>query len=91
MLDGEVIGSIMVGYEGHRGWINYLAILPEYRRRGYGTRLVQKAVAELEKLGCLKINLQVRRSNISVISFYRKLGFEEDDVISLGMRLRQTS
>lgn len=91
MLDGEVIGSIMVGYEGHRGWINYLAILPEYRRRGYGTRLVQKAVTELEKLGCLKINLQVRRSNISVISFYRKLGFEEDDVVSLGMRLRQTS
>jgi ribosomal protein S18 acetylase RimI-like enzyme len=81
----------MVGYEGHRGWINYLAILPEYRRRGYGTRLVQKAVTELEKLGCLKINLQVRRSNISVISFYRKLGFEEDDVVSLGMRLRQTS
>jgi ribosomal protein S18 acetylase RimI-like enzyme len=88
LLDGEVIGSIMVGYEGHRGWMNYLAITPEFQRRGYGRKLVQKAVDELKKIGCLKLNLQVRRSNTSVIDFYKHLGFKEDDVVSLGKRLK---
>ena len=88
LLDGKVVGSIMVGYDGHRGWINYLAVAPELQRRGYGGMLVQKAIQELKKMGCLKINLQVRRSNTSVIEFYKHLGFKEDDVISLGMRLK---
>jgi len=88
LLDGNVIGSIMAGYEGHRGWINYLAVVPEYQGRGYGRKLVQKAVDELRKIGCLKINLQVRKSNTSAIGFYKRLGFKEDDVVSLGMRLK---
>jgi ribosomal protein S18 acetylase RimI-like enzyme len=88
LLGGQVVGSIMVGYEGHRGWINYLAVAPEYQKRGYGTKLVLKAIGELKKLGCLKINLQVRRSNTSVVEFYNHLGFKEDDVLSLGMRLK---
>lgn len=87
LLDGRVVGSIMVGYEGHRGWINYLAVVPECQRRGYGRKLVLKAVDELRKIGCLKVNLQVRRTNTSVIEFYKHLGFKEDDVISLGLRL----
>jgi ribosomal protein S18 acetylase RimI-like enzyme len=88
LLDGKVIGSIMVGYEGHRGWINYLAVLPEHQRRGYGRKLVEKAVDELKKLGCLKVNLQVRRSNVSVVEFYKHLGFKDDDVVGLGKRLK---
>jgi ribosomal protein S18 acetylase RimI-like enzyme len=88
LLEGKVIGSIMVGYEGHRGWMNYMAVNPKYQRQGYGRELVQKAIAELKKIGCVKINLQVRRSNTSVIDFYKHLGFQEDDVISLGMRLK---
>jgi ribosomal protein S18 acetylase RimI-like enzyme len=88
LLDGKVVGSIMAGYEGHRGWINYLAVTPEYERHGYGRKLVQKATDELKKMGCLKVNLQVRRSNTSVIDFYKRLGFKEDDVVSLGMRLK---
>lgn len=87
LLDDEVIGSVMVGYEGHRGWINYLAVVPEYQRRGYGRKLVQKATDELRKMGCPKLNLQVRRSSPSVVDFYKHLGFKEDDVVSLGMRL----
>ena len=87
LLDGKVIGSIMVGYEGHRGWINYLAITPEDQRRGYGRKLVQKAIDELKKMGCQKVNLQIRRSNVKVIDFYKHIGFKEDDVVSLGMRL----
>jgi ribosomal protein S18 acetylase RimI-like enzyme len=88
LLGDELIGSVMVGYEGHRGWLNYLAVLPEYQKRGYGRKLVKKAVDELRKLGCQKVNLQVRRSNISAAEFYRHIGFKDDDVISLGKRLK---
>lgn len=87
LLDGKMIGSVMAGYEGHRGWLNYLAVLPDYQRHGYGRRLVEKVIDELRKLGCLKVNLQVRRSNVSVVDFYRRLGFKDDDVTSLGKRL----
>ncbi len=85
---GKVIGSIMVGYEGHRGWLNYMAVLLEHQRRGYGRKLVEKAVDELKRLGCLKVNLQVRRSNVSVVEFYKHLGFKDDDMVSLGKRLK---
>ena len=88
LLNDRVIGSIMVGYEGHRGWLNYLAVLPGFQRSGCGRRLVEKAIDELRRLGCLKVNLQVRRSNISAVGFYKHLGFEEDDVVSLGKRLK---
>ena len=88
LLDEKLIGSVMAGYEGHRGWINYLAVLPECRRRGYGRKLMEKAVEELTKMDCPKINLQVRDTNLSVVDFYRHLGFKDDHVISLGKRLR---
>lgn len=88
LLDDRVIGSAMVGYDGHRGWINYLAVLPDYQKRGYGRKLAERATHELKKLGCLKVNLQVRRSNISAVEFYKHLEFKEDDVVSLGKRLK---
>jgi ribosomal protein S18 acetylase RimI-like enzyme len=87
-LNGQVIGSVMVGYDGHRGWLNYLAVFPECQKKGYGRTLVDKAIAELRKLGCLKVNLQVRKNNASVISFYKHLGFTEEDRASLGMKLK---
>ena len=86
-LSGQVVATIMAGYEGHRGWINYLAVAPAVQRQGLGRRLMEHAEARLRKLGCLKINLQVRSSNTRVIVFYQALGFEVDDVISLGKRL----
>jgi ribosomal protein S18 acetylase RimI-like enzyme len=89
LLDGQLVGSIMVGYEGHRGWLNYLAVLPKYQKRDYGRKLVEKAIEELKELGCLKVNLQVRKNNTSVISFYEHLGFRDDNVVSLGLRLKQ--
>ena len=88
LLGEKVVGSIMVGYEGHRGWLNYLAVFPEHQGCGYGRKLVEKATEELKKLGCLKVNLQVRNSNLSAIKFYEHLGFEDDDVVSLGKRLK---
>lgn len=87
LLDDLVVGSVMAGYEGHRGWLNYLAVLPKYQGQGYGKKLVEKALAELKKLGCLKVNLEVRKSNSSVIDFYMHLGFKDNEVVGLGKRL----
>lgn len=86
--DGQVVGSIMVGYEGHRGWLNYVAGLPDYQKRGYGKKLIDKSIDELRKLGCLKVNVQVRRNNPSAVEFYKHLGFKDDNVVGLGMRLK---
>jgi ribosomal protein S18 acetylase RimI-like enzyme len=87
VLDGQVVGSIMAGYEGHRGWINYLSVAPASRRKGIGSTLMAEAERRLLECGCPKINLQVRTSNRSVIEFYRRLGYAPDDVVSLGKRL----
>ena len=87
--DGKLVGSVMAGYEGHRGWLNYLAVLPSYQKRGYGRRLVERAIAELKRLGCLKLNVQIRESNASEVAFYEHLGFRNDHVVSLGLRLKQ--
>ena len=86
-FSGRIIGSCMAGYEGHRGWINYLAVHPDFRRQGYATKLMREAERLLRRAGCPKINLQVRATNASVIDFYESLGFSDDQVVSLGFRL----
>jgi ribosomal protein S18 acetylase RimI-like enzyme len=86
---GVLAGTVMSGYEGHRGWINYLAVAPDYRRKGLGRMLMDEAEKRLLALGCPKINLQVRSTNQQVIDFYKKLGFSIDDVISMGKRLKK--
>lgn len=86
-MDGQVVASIMVGYEGHRGWINYLAVSPEQQKRGFGRRMMDEAERLLRAEGCPKINLQVRTSNTAVLAFYRAIGFLPDDAVSLGKRL----
>ena len=85
--DDRVVGTIMGGYEGHRGWINYLAVDPQQRRQGLGKQLVRAVELLLLEYGCPKINLQIRSSNIDVIAFYRDLGFTEDAAVSMGKRL----
>lgn len=84
---GEIVGSVMAGYDGHRGWLYSVAIDQDSRRKGLGTSLVQYAVAELQSLGCVKINLQVRSSNSAVAAFYESLGFKIEDRISMGLLL----
>ena len=84
----EVVGSVMVGYDGRRGWINYLAVLPTHRRRGLGTMLMATAESYLAEIGCSKVNLQVRESNQGVVAFYAALGYSDDHVMSLGKRLK---
>jgi ribosomal protein S18 acetylase RimI-like enzyme len=85
--EGAILGSVMVGYEGHRGWINYLAVHPSRQRQGLARQLMDEAERRLRGLGCAKINLQVRSSNSSALSFYSQIGFSVDDAISLGKRL----
>jgi Acetyltransferases len=84
---GTIVATVMAGYEGHRGWINYLAVHPDCQRKGYGRMMMNRAEALLLELGCPKINLQVRVGNEGVIEFYRKLGYQIDQVVSLGKRL----
>jgi ribosomal protein S18 acetylase RimI-like enzyme len=84
---GELIGSAMFGYEGHRGWVNYLAVSPAYQRRGHASTLMRWGEQALQSRGCPKINLQVRSSNAAVIAFYKSLGYGDDEVTGLGKRL----
>ena len=86
-LDGDLIASCMAGYEGHRGWINYLAVSPRYQRKGYAAELMREAERLLANAGCPKINLQIRATNQDVIEFYKSIGFKFDEVVSMGKRL----
>jgi ribosomal protein S18 acetylase RimI-like enzyme len=86
-LSGDIVASVMGGYEGHRGWINYLAVSPKYRRCGFGRAIMAEAEKRIKARGCPKINLQVRSTNSDVISFYGSIGYNVDEVVSLGKRL----
>jgi ribosomal protein S18 acetylase RimI-like enzyme len=86
-VESQVIATVMAGYDGHRGWINYLTVSPRHQRAGVGRRMMEEAEALLRAEGCPKINLQVRSANAAVIEFYKRIGFNVDDVVSLGKRL----
>ena len=88
-IDGAIVGSVMGGYEGHRGWVNYLAVDPEHRRSGLGRALMDEVETRLRALGCPKLNLQVRDDNRPALAFYARLGFEVDETVSLGKRLER--
>jgi len=83
----EIVATVMAGYDGHRGWINYLAVDPMHRRQGFARLLVTEVEGRLRDLGCAKINLQIRRDNQEAIAFYERVGFAEDAVVSMGKRL----
>lgn len=87
MLDDFLVASVMAGYDGHRGWLYYLAVDPAVQRRGFGRKLVNDVLERLQTMGCSKVNLQVRTTNTDVLVFYGRLGFIRDDVISLGKPL----
>ena len=87
VTDGKIVAAVMGGYEGHRGWINYLAVAPAARRQGVGRALMAAAEQHLRAAGCPKINLPVRPDNPAVIALYERLGFAVEGAISLGRRL----
>lgn len=86
-FDGRVAGSVMAGYDGHRGWVNYLAVDPAHQGKGFGTMLMAEAERRLALLGCPKVNLQVRTSNSHAVGFYQHLGYAVDETVSMGKRL----
>ncbi|MBN2509724.1 MAG: GNAT family acetyltransferase [Spirochaetales bacterium] len=87
-LDGDTLcGSVMGGYDGHRGWIYSLAVAETCRKRGIGSALVTAVVEKLKALGCVKVNLQIYGGNAGVAAFYEKLGFAEENRISMGKTL----
>lgn len=87
-VDAELVGAIMAGYDGHRGWLHYFAVAEHHRRTGIGTALLQHAEHALHQRGCPKIQLQVRPDNTAVLDFYAKAGYEPYEAINLGRRLR---
>ena len=86
LVDGAVAAAVMAGYDGHRGWINALAVSPQYRGREYGKAMVAAALDELEAMGAVKINLQIRGGNTRLQRWYESLGFAAEDRISMGIR-----
>ncbi len=87
VLADELVGSVMVGYEGRRGWVNALASHPDHRGAGIGRAMMAEAERVLADLGCPKINLQIRTTNTEVIAYYKELGYFVDDAISMAKRL----
>lgn len=85
--DGEIVASCLVGYDGHRGWLYAVAVASSHRGEGLGRRIVEHAIERLRALGCVKVNLQIRGGNDAVVDFYRHLGFETEERISMGRRL----
>jgi ribosomal protein S18 acetylase RimI-like enzyme len=87
VVEDRVVATVMAGYDGHRGWVNYLAVAPDSQRRGLGRRMMSEAERRLRASGCPKINLQVRSGNAGAMEFYRAIGYGQDDVVSMGKRL----
>ncbi len=84
---GRIVATAMVGYDGHRGWVNYLAVDPAVGGSGIGRTMIEVAENHLLELGCPKLNIQARGSNADAIAFYERIGFSRDDVVNLGKRL----
>jgi len=89
--ENGIVATVMGGYEGHRGWINYLAVKPSEQRKGYGQSIMLAVEKLIKNKGCPKINLQVRTTNEQVIAFYSAIGYGNDNVVGLGKRLKHDS
>jgi ribosomal protein S18 acetylase RimI-like enzyme len=86
-VDERIVATVVGGYEGHRGWINYLAVDPVYQEKGLGKQIMEAVEERIRALDCPKINIQIRVDNQDAVKFYESIGYEVDDVISMGKRL----
>lgn len=86
-IESQIIASVLVGHDGHRGAIYYLSVEPEHQGKGHGRAIHQAAVDWLREQGVWKINLSVRSENQAVQKFYERLGYVQNHVINLGLRL----
>jgi ribosomal protein S18 acetylase RimI-like enzyme len=87
LIDGKVVATAMAGYEGHRGWVNYLGVDPEHRKKGLGRQMMNALEKMLLARGCPKLNLQVLADNRDAMIFYERIGYKRDEVVSMGKRL----
>jgi ribosomal protein S18 acetylase RimI-like enzyme len=85
--NAALVATVMAGYEGHRGWVNYLAVAPAFRGHGFGRALMHRVEQALSAMGCPKVSLLIRASNAEVMAFYRHLGYAQDEVVTFGKRL----
>lgn len=85
--DGALVATVMVGLDGHRGWVYYLAVAPVRQRTGLGTALLRAAEAWVLERGVVKLQLMVRADNAAALGFYRALGYDDQAVTVLGRRL----
>ena len=87
-MEGDaVVGTTMAGYDGHRGWLHKVAVLPQHRRRGLAADLVRHAIRALRSAGCTKVNLQIRATNAEVRGFYESLGFKVEERLSMARHI----
>lgn len=86
-IDDEIMATAIVGFDGHRGWVYYLGVKPKYRSEGFGNQMMKVAEKHLINIGCPKINIMVRESNSKVINFYEAIGYEKQNIVTLGKRL----
>ncbi len=86
-LGGDIVATVMGGYEGHRGWINYLAVSPQHQGRGYARKIMEFVERRIRLKSCPKINLMVRASNTEAVAFYQAFGYDIETSIALGKRL----
>jgi ribosomal protein S18 acetylase RimI-like enzyme len=89
VIDTAIIGTIIAGYDGHRGWIYSVAVHPEHRKQGIGSLLVAQAERALTERGCMKINLQIMEGNETVAAFYSSLGYAIEQRVSMGKRIQE--
>jgi ribosomal protein S18 acetylase RimI-like enzyme len=87
LAHGRVVGSVLAGFDGFRGWVNKVATHPEYQRKGIASLLMKTAEEKLAAMGCTKLNLQIRAENASVVAFYEGVGYKIEDRVSMGKRL----
>ena len=87
LVNGKVVATVMGGYEGHRGWVYYLAVDPAYQRKGLGKQIMEAVEERIRVMGCPKINLLIRTDNIEAVKFYKNIGYKMDEVLSMGKRL----
>ena len=88
---GDIVGTVMAGYDGHRGWMHRACVEARVRRFGIATQLVRAAESHLQQLGCRKINLQIHSDNASALAFWRRLGYLEEPRVSMGKDLGVTN
>ena len=86
-IEEKLIATCMAGYDGHRGWAYYVAVHPDWQRKEFAATMMEHAEKKLKEIGCPKIQLMVRNSNLGIMEFYKKIGYKIDPLVTMGKTL----